>query len=225
MKDAVCSLAPALQQVFGKGSLDVYLYADDTLLVGALQPSIQQLLDAIASAGARYGMELHWSKFKLLQVDGVYHLSAPGGTIIAPNEVMTYLGATLYGDGGVKRELNRKLGTAWGDFSKLSRLWNHLSLAKDRKIRIYKAVHQALVIQAEHCMAQCCRTETIEWLPLSMPTQNSADSAIIFSRASNMKVLQEAEETPLGKQLLRSQLLLFGRLVRAPDTDPLNSEA
>ena len=72
-------------------------------------------------------MELHRNKFQLLQVGGVYHLSAPDGTIIAPNEVMTYLGATLYGDGGVKRELNRELGTAWGDFSKLSRLWNHSS--------------------------------------------------------------------------------------------------
>ena len=56
-----------------------------------------------------------------------------------------------------------------------------------------------------------------------MPTQNSADSAIIFFLISNMKVLQEAEETTLGKQLLRSQLLLFGRLARAPDTDPLRS--
>ena len=73
------------------------------------QQHVQALLDAVAQAGANYGMELHWNKFQLRQVGGIYRFSAPDGTTIAPTEVMTYLGATLYADGGVKRALNRKL--------------------------------------------------------------------------------------------------------------------
>lgn len=121
VKDAVGSLESDVQELFGKGSLDALLYADDTLLLGVSQRSVQELLDAVARVGVNYGMELHWKKFQLLQIGGIYHLSALDGTIIAPTDVMTYLGATLYADGGVKRELNRKLGAAWADFSKLSR--------------------------------------------------------------------------------------------------------
>ena len=56
-----------------------------------------------------------------------------------------------------------------------------------------------------------------------MFTQNPPGLAIVFSQVSNLKVLQDAEETHLGKQLLRSQLLFFGRIVRAPDTDPFRT--
>ena len=37
MKDAVSTLSPDLQQMFGKDSLNAFLYADDTFLVGVLQ--------------------------------------------------------------------------------------------------------------------------------------------------------------------------------------------
>ena len=137
---------------------------------------------------------------------------------------MTYLGATLYADGGLKKELNRKLGLAWADFSKLSRLWNHASLDRHRKIRIYKSVvisrllyglNTAWLNIAEirrlngfHC--RCLRT--ILRIPPSF-----------ISRVPNADILAHAEEVPLGRQLLKQQLLLFGRLIRAPDTDPLRS--
>ena len=45
--------------------------------------------------------------------------------------------------------------------------------------------------------------------------------AAFISRVSNVRVLEQAGEAPLAKQLLRQQLLLYGRLVRAPNTDPL----
>ena len=42
-----------------------------------------------------------------------------------------------------------------------------------------------------------------------------------ISRVSNARVLKEAQEAPLERQLLRQQLLLYGRLIRAPSADPL----
>ena len=44
------------------------LYADDTLIIGASEARIQELLESVAGVGGRYGMELHWSKFQLLEV-------------------------------------------------------------------------------------------------------------------------------------------------------------
>ena len=89
MQDAVASLSPESQALYGKGSLDSLLYADDTLIVGVAQERVQELLDAVAATGLKYGMELHWSKFQLLQVRGKYKLSAPDGSVIEPTEMMS----------------------------------------------------------------------------------------------------------------------------------------
>ena len=67
---------------------------------------------------------------------GSYRLLAPDGSVIGPAEVMTYLGAAIYADGRIKSELNRRLGAAWAEFFKLSRLWKHTSLGRARKIQI-----------------------------------------------------------------------------------------
>ena len=100
IEDSLGLLAPDDQKLHSSGSLDVLLYADDTLLLGSDGMSLQRLLNTIAEVGARYGMELHWSKFQLLPVSGDYKLSTPRGDAIEPKDMMTYLGASIYADGG-----------------------------------------------------------------------------------------------------------------------------
>eukprot|EP00959_Pyramimonas_sp_CCMP1952_P045990 960665-Pyramimonas_sp.AAC.1 len=64
LHDATGSLSPGAQRAFQEGGLDVLLCADDALIIGAQQEHVQELLDAVARAGAGYGMELHWSEFQ-----------------------------------------------------------------------------------------------------------------------------------------------------------------
>ena len=116
ISDAVDSLGAAAKEHFLSGYLDVLLYADNTLIIGTEGAQLQQFLDAAAHAGSLYGMELHWSKFQLIQVNRVYKLRTPGGDEIPAKELMTYLGAATHADGGVKSGLNQKLGAAWGGF-------------------------------------------------------------------------------------------------------------
>ena len=94
----------------------------------------------IATAGGKYGMELHWSKFQLMQTNCQMHLRTPGGEEIEARDFMAYLGATIYADGGVKSELNRRLGAAWREFSKLKRLWYHSSLTLARTLDVFGTV-------------------------------------------------------------------------------------
>ena len=42
------------------GTLEVLLYADDTLLIGEEGACLGTLLDKVVETGVRYGMELHW---------------------------------------------------------------------------------------------------------------------------------------------------------------------
>ena len=114
---------------------------------------MQRLLEAVALVGGRYGMELHWSKFQLLGVNHEYRISAPDGTRIVPKDMMAYLGATVYSDGSVSRELGRKLGAAWGELSKLNRLWKHTTLPVTCMLENFQAFGCvfSIIIRFQHC--------------------------------------------------------------------------
>ena len=167
-------------------------------------------------------MELHWSKFQLLGVNHEYGISAPDGTRILQKDMMAYLGATAFSDGNVSRELARKLGAAWGELSKLNRLWKHTTLAATKKIRILQAV---VVSRLLYGLGSA-------WLNKSEVRRlNGFYCRCLFvilrippayvSRVSNVTVLQPAAQTELRLQLLKQQLLLYGRVVRLQEGHPM----
>eukprot|EP00959_Pyramimonas_sp_CCMP1952_P160097 3348400-Pyramimonas_sp.AAC.1 len=47
--------------------MDTRIYGDENFLVGRSEGQLQNLLNAVADAGAEAGMELLWKKFQLLQ--------------------------------------------------------------------------------------------------------------------------------------------------------------
>ena len=218
--DAVRELSPEDQKLHNDGQLLALLYADDTLLVGYQEKPLQSFLDSVARVGARYGLELHWGKFQLLQVNTDKHLRRPDGTRIETQEVITYLGTTIAADGGVGSELNRRLGKAWAEYSKLSQLWKHTSLALSRKLEVFHAAIVSLLLyglntvwlnarqqrQLNGFQARCLR----DMMRIPHP---------YFSRVSNKTVLERSGQTALTTELLRSQLIMFGRVARAPDDD------
>ena len=59
VEDAVKSLSEEDQQLFYNDGSSILLYADDTLLMGSSEDSLQRLLTAVAEIGGRFGMELH----------------------------------------------------------------------------------------------------------------------------------------------------------------------
>ena len=140
IKASVEMLSSGPMEQCKQGALSVLLYAGDTLIIGASQNGVQELLNVIAEVGLRFGMELHWDKFQLLEVNAHYSIVTPTGESIQPSEVVTYLGANMYAGGAVGSEFNKKLGTAWAEFCKLHKLWNHSSLTMRRKVKFYLAV-------------------------------------------------------------------------------------
>ena len=69
-------------------------------------------MNAVARAGARYGMELHWGKFQLVQVNCKAKVLTPDGGRIDAKDGMEYLGTVLTHDGSAGHELNRRIGIA-----------------------------------------------------------------------------------------------------------------
>ena len=61
------------------------------------------------------------------------------GEYIECKSSISYLGALLDSSGSIQSELARRIGMATADFKALSRIWNHTSVTKELKYRIYQA--------------------------------------------------------------------------------------
>lgn len=215
-------LSPQLREQHEQGCLSILLYADDTLLIGSSEPGLQELLNSIASVGLRYGMELHWQKFQLLEVNAKYTVLTPGGEQIQPSQFMTYLGANIYADGCIRSELNQKLGVAWADFSKLHRLWNHSTLTAVRKTQIFQAiVASRLLYGLSSAWLNVAEIRRLNGFQARCLRKIVGVKPAFVSRISNAAVLERAGQVPFGRQLLKQQLLLYGRVARSPDSDVL----
>ena len=215
-------LPAEVQAAYEKGLLDVLLYADDTLLIGFDEGHVQKLLNAIADTGAKFGMQLHWSKFQMMQINHTYNLRTPAGDAIPAKDLMSYLGISVYADGGMKSELNQKLGNAWADFCKLNRLWKRTALPTAKKIRIFNAVVTPRLMyglsSAWLNIAEMRRLNGFHCRCLRVLLRIAPS---YISRVSNKTVLSQAQQAPLGASLLQQQLLYYGRIARAPMDDPL----
>ncbi len=213
--DSLLQLGSAAHDALKSGSLGVVLYADDTLLIGVSKAHVQELLNSVSSVGRSFG---------LLAVNGDYGLETPDGDAIPPSDVMKYLGATIHADGKLKRELNRKLGTARADFQKLHRLWRNTSLTRPRKIAIFQSVVVSrLLYGLGSAWLNVAEVRRLNGFQCRCLRAILGIKPSYVSRVSNARVLEQAGQIQMSRQLLKQQLLLFGRIARAQEGDPTRS--
>ena len=84
----------------------------------------------------RYGMELHYGKLQLLNVQCDFRLPMPNGEALSSSTGMIYLGTSLSADGYLGTELGRRIGFAKREFQALSKLWSHSNLPWARKFEV-----------------------------------------------------------------------------------------
>ena len=88
---------------YKRGDLADLTFADDTLLLAVFCKHLSEYLNAVAMAGARFGMELHSGKLQLLNVSNSNYISAPDGTTVKGTDQIGYLGTTIDQSGMVER--------------------------------------------------------------------------------------------------------------------------
>jgi len=134
MHDAVESLSPDAKAAYLRGDLADVAYADDTLLLGISSTHLTEFLAAVATSGRRYGMDLHYSKFQLLNVQCDIRVLRPDGVPVCASPGMVYLGTVLSDSGTIDSELSRRIGQARSEFRSLSKVWHRSNLARERKL-------------------------------------------------------------------------------------------
>ena len=215
MHDAVASLSPQARAAYQKGELADVTYADDTLLVGVAPKLVAEYLQAVAQAGKRYGLELHYGKFQLLGVRCDSGISTADGRRIDPSQSIGYLGTTLDSGGLVNSELSRRMGAAKADLHALARVWTRSSLSCRQKVRIFRALIEPKLL---HGIAACAfnvrQQRQLNGFQARCLRQVLRIPSAYISRVSNMEVLRRANCRPLTELVTDTQMQLLGRSLR-----------
>ena len=137
---------------------------------------------------------------------------------------MTYLGATLRADGDIKAELNKKLGLAWMDFCALEKLWNHSSVSIPRKCQFFQSIITSrLLYGLSSTWLNVASRRRLNGFQARCLRRVLRIKPSFVSRVSNQVVLEKAAQTTYESQLLRQQLILFGKVARGGADDSLRS--
>ena len=218
MKDALELLPQQAREAYAKGDLSDIAYADDTLLLAVSSAHLEQYLRAVEAAGKRFGLELHHSKFQLLQVlsDDVVHL--PSGEPLTPMTSMEYLGATVAQDGQVGSELHRRIGIAKGEFRALQKVWNHAAVSLQRKLYLYRSLVETKLLYA---LASTCLTKAqdrqLDGFQARCLRKILRIPPAFISRVSNAEVLRRSGQTLATVALQTLQLSFLGKVIRSPE--------
>ena len=224
MHDAVELLPAEARAAYDRGDLADIVYADDTLLLGMTQAHLQHYLHAITLAGKAYGLELHVKKFQLINVRCQNTLTTLCGSIVEPAAEMSYLGTILTEEGCVDRELNARIGMAKKEFRSLSKVWSKSILGSRRKIRIFETlVLSKLMYGLAACCLNAAQRRRLDGFNARCLRQILGIGPAFETRVSNAAVLQRAGKTAATEFLLRQQLSLFGKALRAPPDAALHT--
>ena len=222
MREAAAEMSSDHQQRLADGRLGELLYADDTLLLSVSSASLSSFMASISACGNKHGLELHWGKLQLMKVRCGENVRKPDGSIVEATDEMVYLGASICNDGRLGRELSRRLGFATREFNNLLRVWKHCRLSQKRKIEIFNSLVVSKLtyglVTSWLSTAERRRVDGFQNRCLRI-TMNITPAYV--SRVSNKDVLTQAQQTPVSARVLEQQLLLFGKVSRLPDGNPM----
>jgi hypothetical protein len=223
MQDAVELLGPEARRAYDQGDLADLAYADDTMLLGVSPEHLAEFLKAVATAGERFGMELHNGKLQLICIRCDEPVEKPNGEHLQPQQQMQYLGTTLSEDGRVSSELSRRIGQARSEFRSLCKVWNHSSLSVNRKLRVFDSLVQSKFLYG---LATCCFTvaeqRRINGFQAKCIRQILGIAPSFVSRVSNAEVLRRSRMRNAMELLAQQQLIQLGKVLRAPSASALH---
>ena len=191
------------------------VYADDTMILGSSAAEVQRTLHAFAVVGRQYGLELNMDKTVLLRTGSDDDVFGEDGKRVQVKASASYLGSMLCINGRPQTELTRRLGEASRLFKSLSMVWKHANISQHRKLEIFDAcVTSRLLYSLESAWFLKADQDKLDGFYTRCLRAICGIKPSFISRVSNKSVLALASRKPISRQLLRQQLLLYGKIAR-----------
>ena len=114
------------------------------------------------------------------------------------------------------------MGSSWAEFCKLHKLWGHSSLALLKKVQIFQAVTLSrLLYGLSSAWLNVAEIRRLNGFQARCLRKIVGIKPSFISRVSNLTVLQKTGQRQLGEELLKQQMLLYGRVSRSCPGDLL----
>ena len=124
--------------------------------------------------------------------------------------------------GGSHAELGRRIGMMRGDFRTLQKVWKHSWLSRGRKLEIFRSLIESKLFYGLPGIAfNKAALRRLDGFHCRCLRQILGIAPAYYSRVSNKAVLERAKAEAASDQLLKRQLLLLGRVARAPEDSPM----
>ena len=122
--------------------LDDLDFADDIALLSSTKQQMQYKLNKFDAEARRVGLKINVEKTKMMRINPSSQEQFTIGTQdrIEDVEEFSYVGATVYKDGGGMKDLKNRLSKARGAFIRLKKIWRSSNISRKTKLRLYKTL-------------------------------------------------------------------------------------
>ena len=191
-----------------------------TMLIASSQETAQRHFNCAAAAGQAYGLELNLDKTILMTIRGGGQILGTDGKPLTKRDGAVYLGGLLSTDGRPVAELTRRIGETRQMSYKLTAVWKHANISRQRKKHILDScvVSKLLYGLESVWLLQADRSKLDAFYASGLrKILNVAPSFI--SQVPNATVMDYFDAKPLSHQLLARQLHLYGKLCHRTQED------
>ena len=126
----------------------------------------------------------------------------------------------------VCKEVNRRIGTAKGDFLALQKVWKRSACTWPKKVHIFNALIESKLL---YSLSSLCLTvaekRRLDGFQNRCLPQIIGIKPSFISRVSNATVLDKTKHAAASRMLEKRQLQLLGKMLKSPEGHPLRTAA
>ena len=188
-------------------------FADDNITVSDSEKKLQELMDNLVYYSEGANLTVNTSKTKTIS-NRTAEITVNGNVLEQVSDYK-YLGSYVNPENNLEKEINLRIGRAWGQFNKLSKVWNSRASIRT-KMRIYQA-------SIRSTMTYACET----W-PLTSKQEKKLDTTdrkIVrrilnikwFHKQTNEELYRITQLQPLSSFITKMRLKWLGHVLRFDD--------
>ncbi|KAK7109158.1 hypothetical protein V1264_013249 [Littorina saxatilis] len=195
--------------------LDDLDFADDVALLSHTQQQMQEKTSTVANNSARFGLNIHKGKSKVLRTNATANTTpiTLDGEALQEVDNFTYLGSIVDKQGGTDVDVRVRIGKARAAFLQLKNVWGSADLSINTKLRIFNTtVKSVLLYGAETWRTTVAITRKIQTFI------NSCLRRILQIRwpdtISNKDLWQRTKQLSVEQDILQRRFRWIGHTLR-----------
>ncbi|KAK7097424.1 hypothetical protein V1264_004408 [Littorina saxatilis] len=128
--------------------LDDLGFADDVALLSHTQQQMQEKTSTVANNSARFGLNIHKGKSKVLRTNATANTTpiTLNGEALQEVDNFTYLGSVVDKQGGTDVDVRVRIGKARAAFLQLKNVWASADLSINTKLRIFNTTVKSVLL-------------------------------------------------------------------------------